>query len=231
MRTVEGEPDIRERISERHFLANLLDLRFRPWRAVDAVWLDRLPAAFLAELRSGARVMFRRRRWRDRGLSAARRLAAVHDVRLAVLRQPALRQRASVQLNSSFSPQRGQEGQPRRAGPKQAQRNSTSARLRRPSGQSASASCVRLGTALMDRQQAPFERMQRRAAFPQRREYRLGSERAFQVATLFKVGSAGSVTLVSRSQPSFSSLMCSMATALAFASRSGMAWYSETQQR
>ncbi len=43
------------------------------------------------------------------------------------------------------------------------------------------------------------------------------------VATVLSVGSAGSLTLVSRSQPSFSSLMCSMATALAFASRSGRA--------
>ena len=46
-----------------------------------------------------------------------------------------------------------------------------------------------------------------------------------------KLGSAGSVTARSRSQPSFSSLMCWMATALALASRSGRAWYSDTQQR
>ena len=45
------------------------------------------------------------------------------------------------------------------------------------------------------------------------------------------MGSVGSVTAVSRSQPSFSSLMVWMATALALASRSGIAWYSETQQR
>ena len=45
------------------------------------------------------------------------------------------------------------------------------------------------------------------------------------------VGSVGSVTATSRCQPSFSSLMCWIATALAFASRSGRAWYSETQQR
>ena len=43
--------------------------------------------------------------------------------------------------------------------------------------------------------------------------------------------SAGSVRVVSRSHPSFSSLMCSIATALAPASRSGRAWYSETQHR
>ena len=46
-----------------------------------------------------------------------------------------------------------------------------------------------------------------------------------------KDGSVGSVTFSSRSQPSFSSLMCWIATAFAFASRSGIAWYSETQQR
>jgi hypothetical protein len=45
------------------------------------------------------------------------------------------------------------------------------------------------------------------------------------------VGSLGSTTEVSRSQPSFSSLMCWIATALALASRSGSAWNSETQAR
>ena len=35
----------------------------------------------------------------------------------------------------------------------------------------------------------------------------------------------------SRSQPSFSILIISIATALALASRSGRAWYSDTQQR
>ena len=44
-------------------------------------------------------------------------------------------------------------------------------------------------------------------------------------------GSCGSTTSTSRSQPSFSSLMCWIATALALASRSGSAWYSDTQQR
>ncbi len=44
-------------------------------------------------------------------------------------------------------------------------------------------------------------------------------------------GSVGSVTAVSRSQPSFSSLMVWIATALAFASSSGSASNSETQQR
>ena len=44
-------------------------------------------------------------------------------------------------------------------------------------------------------------------------------------------GSGCSVDRVSRIQPSFSSLMCWMATALALASRSGSAWYSDTQQR
>src|SRR5204863_8336535 len=44
-------------------------------------------------------------------------------------------------------------------------------------------------------------------------------------------GSCGSVTDVSRSHPSFSSLMCSMATAFELVSRSGKAWYSDTQQR
>ena len=46
-----------------------------------------------------------------------------------------------------------------------------------------------------------------------------------------KLGSAGSGTLTSRSQPSFSSFRCWIATALALASRSGIAWNSETQQR
>ena len=46
-----------------------------------------------------------------------------------------------------------------------------------------------------------------------------------------KVGSVGSVTSRSRSQPSFSSLRVWIATALALASRSGSAWNSETQQR
>src|SRR5262249_33324924 len=50
-------------------------------------------------------------------------------------------------------------------------------------------------------------------------------------AQLERLRSAGSGTSTSRSQPSFSSLMCWMATALAFESRSGSAWYSETQQR
>ena len=48
-------------------------------------------------------------------------------------------------------------------------------------------------------------------------------------ATLFF--SSGSATVRSRSHPSFSSLMCSIAMALPPASRSGSAWYSETQQR
>lgn len=47
----------------------------------------------------------------------------------------------------------------------------------------------------------------------------------------FELGSIGSGTEWSRSQPSFSSLRCSMAIALALASRSGSIWYSETQQR
>ena len=46
---------------------------------------------------------------------------------------------------------------------------------------------------------------------------------ACQALMVLSVGSCGSVTLVSRSKPSFSSLMCSMATALALASRSGRA--------
>jgi hypothetical protein len=46
-----------------------------------------------------------------------------------------------------------------------------------------------------------------------------------------KDGSAGSFTDWSRSQPSFSSVMCSIAIALALASRSGRISYSETQQR
>src|SRR5579864_5724790 len=46
-----------------------------------------------------------------------------------------------------------------------------------------------------------------------------------------KLGSASALKSVSRSQPSFSSLMCWMAMALALASRSGSAWYSDTQQR
>ena len=61
------------------------------------------------------------------------------------------------------------------------------------------------------------------------RAHRPASSR--QVDGLVKVGSVGSVTSWSRSQPSFSSLMCWIATALALASRSGSAWYSETQQR
>ena len=53
----------------------------------------------------------------------------------------------------------------------------------------------------------------------------------FDALRLLKDGSTGSVTAVSRSQPSFSSLRCSMATALLFASRLGRIWYSETQHR
>jgi len=48
---------------------------------------------------------------------------------------------------------------------------------------------------------------------------------------LLKDGSTGSFTDWSRSQPSFSSLMCSIAIAFALASRSGRISYSETQQR
>ena len=44
-------------------------------------------------------------------------------------------------------------------------------------------------------------------------------------------GSTGSWKSVSRSQPSFSTFTCWIAIALAFASRSGIAWYSDTQQR
>ena len=44
-------------------------------------------------------------------------------------------------------------------------------------------------------------------------------------------GSGSSVKLVSRSHPSFSTLTCCSAMALALESRSGMAWYSDTQQR
>ena len=54
---------------------------------------------------------------------------------------------------------------------------------------------------------------------------------ALRHAGSVNVGSVGSVTSRSRSQPSFSSLMCWIATALALASRSGSAWNSDTQQR
>jgi hypothetical protein len=47
----------------------------------------------------------------------------------------------------------------------------------------------------------------------------------------FEEGSTGSFTDWSRSQPSFSSLICSMVIALALASRLGRISYSETQQR
>ena len=46
-----------------------------------------------------------------------------------------------------------------------------------------------------------------------------------------KLGSVGSATSSSRSQPSFSSFSVWIATALALASRSGSAWNSDTQQR
>ena len=46
-----------------------------------------------------------------------------------------------------------------------------------------------------------------------------------------KVGSVGSTTLTSRSQPSFSSRMCWIEIAFAFASKSATGWYSETQHR
>lgn len=68
------------------------------------------------------------------------------------------------------------------------------------------------------------------AAIPEVQQVGVGKN-PHQVATALKVGSCGSVTPVSRSQPSFSSLMCSMAIALALASKSGIAWYSEIQQR
>src|SRR5208283_1289918 len=79
-------------------------------------------------------------------------------------------------------------------------------------------------------QQGPVKRMPTTPAFPKVKEIGIGED-PHQVVTLLRVGSAGSVTLVSRSQPSFSSLMCSIAIAFAFASRSGRAWYSETQHR
>src|SRR5690348_11798150 len=69
-----------------------------------------------------------------------------------------------------------------------------------------------------------------RAALPEV-QYHSRRSHQRQAAGSVKLGSVGSVTDVSRSIPSFSSLMCWMATALAFASRSGNAWYSETQQR
>jgi hypothetical protein len=55
----------------------------------------------------------------------------------------------------------------------------------------------------------------------------------FQIPPYFPgiTGSGGSTTVVSLSQPSFSSLMDSIAIAVAFASRSGNAVYSETQHR
>ena len=69
-------------------------------------------------------------------------------------------------------------------------------------------------------------------AFPDLQQLRgRGRVHGAQPAGTVKLGSAGSGTPTSRSQPSFSSLRCWIATAFAFASRSGIAWYSETQQR
>ncbi len=82
-----------------------------------------------------------------------------------------------------------------------------------------------------EREQTAIQRMQRHPLLPQLEHVGTGQARACYVATVLSVGSFGSVTLVSRSKPSFSSLMCSIAMALALASRSGSAWYSETQQR
>ena len=66
-----------------------------------------------------------------------------------------------------------------------------------------------------------------------------GSPRIWRAARLgrapysgsVKLGSAGSVTARSRSQPSFSNFSVWMATALALASSSGSDWNSDTQQR
>ena len=51
-----------------------------------------------------------------------------------------------------------------------------------------------------------------------------------QLAGSLNDTAVGSGALVSRTQPSFSTRMCWIRTALVFASRSAIGWYSETQQ-
>src|SRR5439155_6708671 len=100
-----------------------------------------------------------------------------------------------------------------------------------------------LGTRRREQQERAIDRMAAAPLFPERHHV-LGSQFAHAPGIREgrgrrlpapgrhgSVGSTGSVTSVSRSQPSFSSLMCWIATAFAFASRSGSAWYSDTQQR
>ena len=60
-------------------------------------------------------------------------------------------------------------------------------------------------------------------------EYKSGASADRIDHDFFKEGSTGSFTDWSRSQPSFSSVMCSIAIAFALASRSGRISYSETQ--
>lgn len=82
-----------------------------------------------------------------------------------------------------------------------------------------------------NREESLIQRVQIAAALPQVEQLGTGQRAHVQVVTAESVGSCASVTPVSRSNPSCSSLMCSTAMAFALASRSGIAWYSDTQQR
>jgi hypothetical protein len=102
-----------------------------------------------------------------------------------------------------------------------------------PPAQGPAGNCFRhdFGKGGMQREQTLIQGMQTRAALPKVEQMVLRKSLHGYVVTVVKVGSWGSVTLVSRSKPSCSILMCSIAMAFALASRSGIAWYSETQQR
>ena len=111
--------------------------------------------------------------------------------------------------------------------PNAAARASRSTASRRPSGQVPTPSAPPAAAAA--RTTLALDRMSAHGLLPHRQDGALVEERCGHAVNVR--APLGSGTSVSRSQPSFSSLMCWIATAFALASRSGSAWYSETQQR
>ncbi len=143
---------------------------------------------------------------------------------------------AAVRFSSRRCPQCSQSTWALMRAPKLAARSRSSARRDLAQRQVGDRVGRQLGPRPGGEQRAAVERVARRPALPQREHVggrRAGASAALrrQLAGSVKLGSDGSTTSTSRSQPSFSSLMCWIATALALASRSGSAWYSETQQR
>ena len=132
---------------------------------------------------------------------------------------------SAARLNSIFSPHCGHAVHHCNAGPKHEQRSCTSARLRRPSGQSATLSPRVSGKAVWIASSPRSSGCRCRPRSHRERKSALLRARipVPYAVTVVRLGSVGSLTPVSRSHPSFSSLICSIAMALALASRSGNA--------